>query len=484
MKLKGQQTRKQRVVSFATRLSEDLQIIEGTMMALLDVSTIERRAEDPDSPIARARPDWIWGNTNAKQQKIQLALKKAYTTWFELFRVLFAQPTTEILDKISETDTFVRGWIEKESGWDLPDTIDKAKEVFHERIKNFYDLIDVVSSGIKSGEYVLVPDTNALVATPDVTRYSETIGSDRFRVIVLPTVIAELETLKIKPIDPGFREKVKAAIRYLKGLRNQGDPLTGVKVGKGITVTWEPREPDLEKSLSWLKARVADDHIIASLIEVQRDNPDALVVLVTSDVGLQNKAILAHIPFAEPPADVTEGKLRKKELLRVEARGMVDLDFPSNSGHREQLLVAIHNDDPETVTVRTIWLQFKGNKKIEMQTWGQQSLPLRIPGRDFMRQPVRCVVPHMEIEEIPKISKVCVTTSHEPNKYYNGRIENLAEFVEKLHESRIDPAYMTPEQRKQHREMVKKRKALQAKIARKNGFVGKYIGPDGWKVRP
>ena len=398
--------------------------------------------------------------------------------------MLFSHPTEEIRDKITETDAFIRRWFEKESDWEIPETIEKAKEVFRERVKDLNDLIDIAASGVKAGMYILVPDTNALAATPDPTSYSEAIGTDRFRVVVLPTVMAELESLKLKNIDPGFREKVRAAVRYLKGLRNQGDPILGVKVGKGITVTWEPREPDLTKSIGWLKPHVADDWIVAGVIEVQRDNPDALVVLITSDVGLQNKAHLARIAFVEPPKNLKEGKQKKKEPVRVEAKGVVDLNFPCSSSHREQVRVTVHNDDPDTITVKTVGLAFKGNKKVEMRTRGTQSLPLKIPGRDFTRHPILCVVPHMEIEEIPKIRKVYVTMSHEPGKFYNCKIENLSEFVSSLQQSRNDPAYMTPEQRQRHKEMMGKRNALLKKTGRRSGFVGKFIDPEGWKIKP
>jgi len=447
------------------------------MMDLLDVSTIEQRIQDPDSPIVVIGPDRAWGGTDAKQTKLQMELKKAYLKWFEHFRVLFRQHPKEIQDKIQETDSFVRNWIEKEGGWDTPETIDDAKDIFRSRIKEFDNLIDTMSGGKEPRKYILIPDTNALIAESNLARYTEVIGENKFEVVVLPTVMAELESLKLKNIDPRVREKIKTAIRYLKGLRKQGDPISGVKIGAGITVRWEPQEPDLQNSLGWLKNHILDDCILAGTIEILRDNPDALIVLVTSDIGLQNKAAYAYIPCAEPPEDLKGTKPDKKEPVRVEARGAVDLSFPSRSVYREQIYVTIRNDDPNTITVTNIWLGLKGNKKIEMQTRGTQSLPFSIAGRDFTRQPVRCVVPYTETEEIPKISKVCITTSHEPKKFYYGQIENLADFVKKLHESRNDPAYMTPEQREKHREMVKKRNSL---IGKKRGFVG----GGGWKVRP
>ena len=81
-KHKKQQVRKPEIVSFATRLKEDLRLIDNRMMDLLDASTIERRVQDSDSPLVIIGPEHFWGNTDAKQKKLQLAVKKPYTTWF------------------------------------------------------------------------------------------------------------------------------------------------------------------------------------------------------------------------------------------------------------------------------------------------------------------------------------------------------------------------------------------------------------------
>ena len=172
VKTKKRQAGKLRITSFADRLRGNLRLVESRMMDLLDVSTIERRVQDPDSSIAFIRPDHFWGDTDAKQTKLQVELKKAYSKWFEHFHVLFGQHPKETLDKIRETDTFVRSWIEKESGWEIPETIDEAKDVFRMRIKEFHDRIDAISSSTKPSGYILVPDTNALIAEPNLARYT------------------------------------------------------------------------------------------------------------------------------------------------------------------------------------------------------------------------------------------------------------------------------------------------------------------------
>ena len=51
----------------------------------------------------------------------------------------------------------------------------------------------------------------------------------------------------------------------------------------------------MEDSLPWLDRELNDDRLIASVLEVMRQNLGSRVVLVTSDVNHQNKADAAGI---------------------------------------------------------------------------------------------------------------------------------------------------------------------------------------------
>ena len=96
-------------------------------------------------------------------------------------------------------------------------------------------------------------------------------------------------------------KKVQSIITRLKGLRRQGNMHEGVKVNKVITVKMIAHEPDFKKTLSWLDPTNKDDCIIAATLEVQREEPSSIVVLVTNDINHQNKAEMANLPFIEPP---------------------------------------------------------------------------------------------------------------------------------------------------------------------------------------
>ena len=63
----------------------------------------------------------------------------------------------------------------------------------------------------------------------------------------------------------------------------------------------------MKATLKWLDKDVADDRLIASTLEIIAQQPSARVVLVTSDINLQNKADAALIECYETPDDEDDG---------------------------------------------------------------------------------------------------------------------------------------------------------------------------------
>jgi len=61
-----------------------------------------------------------------------------------------------------------------------------------------------------------------------------------------------------------------------------------------------------EEVPSWLDSENRHDRIVGSVLEIQCATPAAVVVLVTDDLNLQNKAEMAFIPWAEPPAAASQ----------------------------------------------------------------------------------------------------------------------------------------------------------------------------------
>ena len=294
------------IVPLIVRLEEQLQTIEQQVLEFLDASTIERFPNRRYPPFYEPQVfalvnDYYWGEDNGNQKYLQLKLLRSYSSWFEQFQMLFHESPEEIQRQIGETDNNIRGWLEKKDDWNVPPpTINEAKQIFRKELQVFYVLLQIFQHTDKA-EIILVPDTNALIICPDIASYAAAIGQADYTVVILPTVLSELDKLKIVHRNDDFRKKVQSIITRLKGLRRQGNMHEGVKVNKVITVKMIAHEPDFKKTLSWLDPTNKDDCIIAATLEVQREEPSSIVVLVTNDINHQNKAEMANLPFIEPP---------------------------------------------------------------------------------------------------------------------------------------------------------------------------------------
>jgi hypothetical protein len=113
--------------------------------------------------------------------------------------------------------------------------------------ENILAVFDVTGAA----EILVVADTDALLTAPDPVAYRGHIGHDSFTFVLLPTVLGELDRLKIEHRNPDVREKAQKAITRIKGWRRQGPLLSGIKVDGSITVSGRAR------------ARYAEDALLA-----------------------------------------------------------------------------------------------------------------------------------------------------------------------------------------------------------------------------
>ncbi|SRR5260370_10705934 len=288
------------MVSFVVRLEQQLQTIEQQGIELLDASTIKKVYHDPFSKIAFVGHDYYWDTADEKQKHLQLKLLRKYSSWFEHLQMLFYGSPEATQKQIRDIDVRIRTWIEKKHVWNVPSTIDEAKRIFRVQLQTYYALLQVFKTSDQV-EIILVPDTNALIKAPDLASYGVAIGKAEYTVVILPTVLSELDKLKITHRNEEFRGKVESIIRRLKGLRQQGNMHEGVIVSRVVSVKMIAQEPDFKRTLSWLDPTNNDDRIIAAILEVQREEPSSIVILVSADINHQNKAEMANLPYIEPP---------------------------------------------------------------------------------------------------------------------------------------------------------------------------------------
>src|SRR5690606_33267856 len=110
-------------------------------------------------------------------------------------------------------------------------------------------------------------------------------------IVLLPTVLSELDYLKVdgKKTEE-VRQKAKKLSNMIKEYMRRGDLEDGVVILKSkVAIKSIAFEPDFKNTLSWLCSDNNDDRIIASFLEVIKQNSRSEVFLVTADVNLMNK---------------------------------------------------------------------------------------------------------------------------------------------------------------------------------------------------
>lgn len=299
---KGKKTSSAALPTCVGLLRKRLALIEARMMELLDCSTVEVVEEDHSRDfVFLGYPKHYWGNPDEKQLRLQMEIKGLYSSWFEQFQLLLSDATEALAGSTEETHSAVRRWIEKQPSHDISVNLDKNKQRFRDWLEEFRQVLLAFDDPTRS-KVVVVPDTNCLTGCPDIEKYASIAGGVTYDFVLLPTVLGELDELKVRARDETYRKKVESAIRRIKGWRTQGPLGEGVTVNGTVTVRSIAREPDFAKTLKWLDRDNRDDRIIASVLELQRAMPSAAIVLVTGDINLQNKADAASLPYAEAPA--------------------------------------------------------------------------------------------------------------------------------------------------------------------------------------
>ncbi|MDD5569640.1 MAG: PIN domain-containing protein [Bacteroidales bacterium] len=235
---------------------------------------------------------YVWGK---KDLVGQLKLKEIYLKFIEDFNFLLSKANKQFQREIEKVNLQNIHIIEQSKAYS---TIEGTKTIFKNNLKKYSDYLNILKNS-EEKQTIIIPDTNSLIQNPDPVAYRKLLSMDDFDFVILPTVLSELDKLKISHRDELFRNKVKSVIKRLKGFRIQGDLLEGVTIDKTIIVKMIASEPNFTQTLNWLDSENMDDRIIASALEIQKSKHSSLIVIVTGDINLQNKAQMANFEFID-----------------------------------------------------------------------------------------------------------------------------------------------------------------------------------------
>lgn len=309
-----------RFPSYADLLRAELIQIEADVHDLLDRSGIRNvNPNSPDSAVwVAGAADWGWAPSSPALTADRMIVLDRYRAWQERLQRLLPRPTPDVADRLGRVDELIRRWLERPDKYDhdLSATIDEAKCLVDAQMQILRELVSLAASR-RAERLRLVPDTNAVLHNPDVVSYHRAVHTDAFIVHLLPTVLRELDQLKDRGANAEVRQKAQAYIRRLKRLRDKGSLAAGVTLTRTVTVRAESVDVDPPSVVSWLDRSVPDDRILAGALALQTKHPNDAVVLVTSDLNLQNKADAAGVSYVETPPPPATFRAHLKASISV-----------------------------------------------------------------------------------------------------------------------------------------------------------------------
>lgn len=321
---------------------------------------------DPSSPFVVVGPALRWSALPAQYRPAQTATLQRYRRWYELFSKAHAGCSADLRKQVEEIDDAVVSAIELQSGWHVKETVRANQVAVSELIAECYALLPQSNNPSTT----LVPDTNALLKTSNPADFRTACEVNQFTFVLCPTVLSELDELKVSRRDQSLAERAEKAISRIKGFRSQGSLHDGVTVDGTIKVKMVPTEPRMAELPKWLDPYSNDDRLIGSCLELQFQNPTANVILVTGDINLQNKAEMAFLPFCEPPRislPTKQANPSTKGLSLEDRAEAVDVEVEITQGMSQTFIFNIRNCSDEQISVGKVTFGEEGFKIAEWE---------------------------------------------------------------------------------------------------------------------
>jgi hypothetical protein len=166
-------------------------------------------------------PEFYFEERSAEQRATQLALRRRYEVLIEILRVILRGAPNDLLSRLEDTDKHFRDWLELNGSWSVTQDPKENARKSVEAARPLQQILDVLDVASK-GELILVPDTNSLLSTADPVDYRKVANQDGFVFMLLPTVLGELDRLKIEHRNDVVREKAKKNHHQNQGVENPG----------------------------------------------------------------------------------------------------------------------------------------------------------------------------------------------------------------------------------------------------------------------
>jgi len=215
---------------------------------MLNHSAIESRNKHDDAIVLiNPHGDNVYRELDDNGRKLQSTLLKTYGRFYSILTSLLQGQSSDTLEKLSELHDIVKRTIEHEITW-----CKETREALNRAIAAIQDQLKLLGSIYEpsGGVPIYVPDTNALIYNTmlETWKFDEI---RKFKILILPTVLSELDSLKVTHKNENVQKKAEKLIRQIKEYRRRGKLSEGVPILKEkIDLLALAVEPKMDNTLS------------------------------------------------------------------------------------------------------------------------------------------------------------------------------------------------------------------------------------------
>ena len=188
---------------------------------------------------------------------------------------------------------------------------------------------------------------------PDQIDWRTLANANEVVLVAAPVLLQELEEQKVINRSSKLRERAADYVKWLHQFVRRPD----TEIRAGVRWWFLPDEPQLDFAAERLSQSIADDHLIASVLDYTRQS-GVSVLVATADIGLEVKLRSRRIGVLELPEDLRlpaepdpvelENRNLRRQIARFEAR-MPKLSVLFESGAQHHAL-SLRDPNANSVT--------------------------------------------------------------------------------------------------------------------------------------
>ena len=172
----------------------------------------------------------------------------------------------------------------------------KNLQLIKQEFDFFLSLIDRLESDEKNpGLLIIVPDADSFIEMENFDNFEKFANGKKALVVILDDVYDQLEAIHDLKFDQDLTSRTSELLKSLKK-----DDMHIEVHNSDITFSYVDKLSHENLEYEWLNEGSNDAYILADILELKKLYSSAFILLMTSNIDLQNKAELIGLPFIDP----------------------------------------------------------------------------------------------------------------------------------------------------------------------------------------